>query len=286
MSILALVLGIALSFFVSLALKEKLSHWVGPLLKLSMRGLGFGLTCRDFLVLDSRHVVLVFGGIGLTLILGYLLGKCFKMPSSVATLITVGTAICGGTAIAAVSPVLKARTQDTVLSLAAVFLLNSIAMMVFPVVGHALGLSQTDFGVWAGIAIHDTSSVIGASGLFGDSALKTAVMVKAMRILFIIPIVMGLSMYITRKASWRGMPWFLWAFMGAVVLNFEMPLWASVFEGIYQVSKHMMVLPIFLMGLSFSLRDLKLGGIRPFAYATALWLCVAVSILGMVVVML
>lgn len=279
MSSLALVLGMVLSLFVSLALKEKLSKWVGPLLKLTMVGLGFGLTCRDFLTMNSRHVGLVFLGIGLTLILGYLIGKCFKMPSSVAILITVGTAICGGTAIAAVSPLLKARNQDAVVSLAAVFLLNSIAMLIFPVLGHAFSLSQTDFGVWAGIAIHDTSSVIGAAGLFGDDALKTAVMVKAMRILFIIPIVLGLSVYLTRKATLRGMPWFLWAFMGAILLNLVMPSWATVFARIYIFSKYMTVLPIFLMGLSFSLGDLRLGGVRPFAYATTLWLCISGSIL-------
>lgn len=281
----ALVLGIVLSLFVSLSLKEKLSKWVGPLLKLNMVGLGFGLTCRDFLSIDPRHVGLVFLGIGLTLGLGYVLGKYFNIPRTPGILITVGTAICGGTAIAAVSPVVKAKTQDTVMALASVFLLNSLAMLVFPVLGHALSLSQSAFGVWAGIAIHDTSSVIGAAGMFGDDALKMAVMIKAFRILFIIPVVIFLAIYVPGKVSLRSMPWFLWAFVGAMVLTFELPSWAPVFQTVYGLSKKMTILPIFLMGLSFSLGDLKHGGLKPFAYAAALWLGVSVVVLGLVLIL-
>jgi len=281
---LVLLLGVALSLWVPWTLKERFSRWVGPLLKLNLIGLGFGLTFRDFLSIDSRHIAMVFFGVGLTLVLGFFLGKYFKLNPVVATLIAVGTAICGGSAIAAVSPIVKAKNHDVVISLAAVFLLNSVAMLLFPFVGHMLGLSQTLFGVWAGIAIHDTSSVIGAAGIFGDVALKMAVIIKAMRIVFIIPVVIAISVYMTRKASFRGMPWFLWLFIGAVILNFELPSWAPVFQMIYLVSKKMTMLPIFLMGLSFSVGDLKKGGLKPFVYASALWVCVSVSVLVLVLV--
>jgi uncharacterized integral membrane protein (TIGR00698 family) len=280
---LVLLLGVVLSTWVPWTLKEKISGWVGPLLKLNLIGLGFGLTCRDFLSIDSRHIAMVFFGVGLTLVLGFFLGKYFKLNPVVSTLITVGTAICGGSAIAAVSPIVKAKNQDMVVSLAAVFLLNSLAMLLFPFVGHVLALSQTLFGVWAGIAIHDTSSVIGSAGMFGDGALKMAVMIKALRIVFIIPVVIVMSVYMTRKASWRGMPWFLWLFIGAVILNFEIA--SPIFPMIYVLSKKMTMLPIFLMGLSFSVGDLRDGGLTPFVYAGVLWLAVSASVLGLILIL-
>jgi uncharacterized integral membrane protein (TIGR00698 family) len=279
---LALFFGVVLSLLVSVSLKDRLSKWVGPLLKINMIGLGFGLGAGDFAAIEPRYIGLVFLGAALTGSVGWILWRYLNIKSVVAGLIVVGTAICGGSAIAAVAPVVKAKTQDIVVALAAVFLLNSVAMVLFPMVGHMIGLPQSLFGIWAGIAIHDTSSVIGAAGLFGDASLKIAVIIKAIRVLLIIPVVIGLSLYTTKKASWRGMPWFLWLFIGAVLLNFEIA--SPIFPMIYLWSKKLTILPIFLMGLSFSMADLRQAGVKPFVYAGILWLVVSASILGLILI--
>lgn len=281
---LAMILGICLAPFFSEKIKEKGATWVSPLLKISMVGLGFGLSCHDLMAVGMSHVLLIFLSMVITLLLGVVLSRLLKVTSDLGTLIAVGTAICGGSAIAAVSPILKSKHSDTVVALASVFLLNSLAILIFPLMGHLVGLSQSDFGLWAGIAIHDTSSVIGASSVFGEASLKMAIIIKSIRILFIIPVVIVLSIYMNKKVSLAAIPWFLGLFIGAVLLTIWVPSGACLYSWMYIFSKKLTMLPLFLLGLSFSIDHVKKGGLRPLVYATLLWLSVSLFVLGSITI--
>mgnify|MGYP000781709239 FL=1 len=214
--------------------------------------------------------------------LGVLIGYYMHLNRKTSYLIASGTAICGGSAIAAVGPVLKADENEMAVSLGVIFILNSIALFIFPPMGHMLQMSQEQFGTWAAIAIHDTSSVVGAGEIYGEVAMKTATLIKLTRALWIIPLAF-VTMFIFRdKSSKISIPWFIFIFVIAMVVNTYLPL-HDWFTGIMNwIARRGMVLTLFCIGASLSLASIKSVGVKPLLQAVILWIVISMSSLFVV----
>jgi len=252
------------------------------LLKVAVIGLGFGISLPDAIQAGRSGFFLTISTILLVLIGGWLLGRLLKVDRKTSHLIASGTAICGGSAIAAVAPVIEASERHMSVSLGVVFLLNSVALLLFPVLGHWLELSQHDFGLWSAIAIHDTSSVVGAALAYGDEALQVATTVKLVRVLWIIPLAL-LSMLLFRGGKRKmKIPWFILLFAAAVAWTALAPLPAGVLSGIVTGSKSLLVVALFLVGAGLSIGELKVVGWKPMLLGAGLWAMVAVVSLCMI----
>src|ERR1700744_3704826 len=220
----ALLLGIAvaqLSGHPYQHLNNKATRW---LLQISVVGLGFGMNLQSALQAGKQGILFTVISITGTLLFGTLLGKWFRSEKKTSYLISAGTAICGGSAIAAVSPVIKAEEKQISVALGCVFILNSIALFLFPVIGHYLGLSQTQFGLWCAIAIHDTSSVVDAAGKYGPHALEVATTVKLARALWIIPVSIASAFVFKNKSKKIIIPYFIGLFILAMIANTYLPI--------------------------------------------------------------
>lgn len=252
------------------------------LLKGSVVGLGFGMNLHSALEVGRDGVMLTAATISIVLTLGYLLGRALKMPRKLSHLTASGTAICGGSAIAAVAPAVGATQSETTLSLGVIFLLNSIALLIFPPLGHLLGLTDHEFGMWCAMAIHDTSSVVGAASAYSEEALQIATTVKLARALWIIPV--SLISAILFRATGRkiSLPWFILWFVVAMTLNSYIPNIEVIGAPIYAVSKQMLVVTLFLIGSSLSLKSMREVGVRPLILGITLW--VVVSILSLLAI--
>lgn len=257
-------------------ISKKTTNW---LLKASVVGLGFGMTATSALEAGKEGflftVVTIFG----TLILGYLLGKLFKVEKITSFLISGGTAICGGSAIAALSPVVNAKQNQISVALGVIFILNSLALFIYPYVGHVLQMSQNDFGLWCAIAIHDTSSVVGASAKYGNEALGVATTVKLARALWIIPLAFLSSLFFKQKDTKVKIPYFIGLFILAVLLNTFVPGLDNLSPVIVHLSKIGLTLTLFLIGTGLSLRLIKSVGISPIIQGSLLWIAISVSAL-------
>ena len=209
-------------------------------------------------------------------ILGTFLTRVFKIDLKLGHLITSGTAICGGSAIAAVAPVIKADSKTISIALGIVFLLNSIALFIFPPLGHFFNLNQNQFGLWCAVAIHDTSSVVGAALGYGDEALRIATTVKLSRTLWIIPLSI-LSMFLFKtKGEKIKIPYFIGLFILAIIINSYHILPAFITGNIVLISKRLLVLTLFLIGTTISLKDLKETGYKPILMAVILWFTISI----------
>lgn len=279
----ALVGGFLFSYFFGhpfLSLNSKAVNW---LLKIAVVGLGFGMNLKETLAAGKDGFLLTVFSITVTLILGYFLGILLKMNRKGAHLISSGTAICGGSAIAAVAPVIDASEKDISISLGVIFLLNSIALIVFPMLGHLFELSQHQFGLWAAIAIHDTSSVVGAAYTFGEEALQVATTVKLARALWIIPLSI-LSVFLFKgKGKSVKIPYFIFLFILAILLNSYLPIPAVLTTGITSVSKSMLVLTLFLIGAGLSMDKIKSAGWKPMILGVSLWVFISITSLWAIV---
>lgn len=273
----ALVGGFLFSYFLGhpfLSLNGKAVSW---LFKVAVVGLGFGMNLSETFKAGKDGFILTVFSIAATLVLGYFLGKLLKMDRKSSHLISSGTAICGGSAIAAVAPVIKASEKDISISLGVIFLLNSIALIVFPPLGNLLGLSQYQFGLWAAIAIHDTSSVVGAAYTFGEEALKVATTVKLARALWIIPLSL-LSVFLFKgKGKSVKIPYFIFLFVLAIIINSYLPIPDMITEGITNVSKSLLVLTLFLIGAGLSIDKIKSAGWKPMILGISLWIFISIS---------
>lgn len=251
------------------------------LLQASVVGLGFGMNLQQVLRAGRSGIVYTAAGITFAMLLGWSLGKLLAVRQRTSFLISVGTAICGGSAIAAVAPVAKATDEEIAVSLGTVFTLNSIALLTFPAIGLALHLTQTQFGLWAALAIHDTSSVVGASAKFGAAALAVGTTVKLARALWIVPMSIGTSFVQKSKAKIQW-PWFILFFALASVAN----TYVAAFKPAYPVLQHLGVLgltvTLFLIGTGISRKTLREVGARPLVQGVALWLVVAVGSLALI----
>ncbi|WGF93387.1 YeiH family protein [Aequorivita marisscotiae] len=273
----ALVGGFLFSYFLGhpfLALNSKAVNW---LLKIAVVGLGFGMNLVETVNAGKEGFILTIFSIAATLILGYFIGKLLKMDRKGSHLISSGTAICGGSAIAAVAPVINASEKDISISLGVIFLLNSIALIVFPPLGHLLGLSQHEFGLWCAIAIHDTSSVVGAAYTFGEEALKVATTVKLARALWIIPLSI-LSVFLFKgKGKSVKIPYFIFLFILAIIMNSYLAIPEILTNGITSISKSLLVLTLFLIGAGLSVDKIKTAGFKPMILGVSLWVFISVA---------
>lgn len=266
----ALMGGLIIAQFIGhpfLHLNHKATH---ILLQISVVGLGFGMNMHSALKAGSEGFIFTIASISGTLIVGYIMGRLLKIDTKISHLISCGTAICGGSAIAAVSPVIKAEEKQLSVALGTVFILNSAALFLFPFIGHLLHLSQTQFGLWSAIAIHDTSSVVGAASKYGPQALEVATTVKLARALWIMPVVVLTTLCFRTGKQKIKIPWFIGLFLLAMLLHTYFPI-APVSEVLVKVAKTGLTITLFLIGAGLSREVLKGVGFKPLLQGVILW---------------
>lgn len=246
------------------------------LLQVSVVGLGFGINLQQVVAAGRTGVIFTIATIIGTLLLGYFLGRWLKISTRTTHLISSGTAICGGSAIAAVGPVLNADENEMSVALGTIFILNSIALFVFPPIGHFFNLSQTQFGIWAAIAIHDTVSVVGAATRYGTEALVIATTVKLARALWIVPLVLVTSVIFRQKGSKITIPWFIFLFLLASVLRTYIPFVADISSVIKAMAMIGLTLTLYLIGAGLSRSMLRKVGVRPLILGVMLWVVISV----------
>jgi uncharacterized integral membrane protein (TIGR00698 family) len=254
------------------------------LLQVAVVCLGFTMNLHESLRSGSEGMSFTIVSVIGVMVLGSLFGYWMHLNRKTSYLISSGTAICGGSAIAAVGPIVKANENEMAVSLGVVFILNAIALFIFPPIGHMLGMSETQFGTWAAIAIHDTSSVVGAGEVYGPVAFQTATLIKLTRALWIIPLALATMFIFRDKTSSikKSIPWFIFVFIIAMVVNTYMPLPEAVTNVFVWIAKRGMVVTLFLIGASLSLKTIKEVGIKALLLAVALWVVIGVSSLAVV----
>ncbi|MEF9479933.1 YeiH family protein [Chryseobacterium sp. RRHN12] len=272
---IALALGFALAVFIGNPFEKHLHQYIHLLLQISIVGLGFGLKLDEALNAGKTGLMLTIVSIVTVMVLGYFLGKIFKLERPLSYLLSAGTAICGGSAIAAVSPIIKPSTKQISLALAIVFTLNSIALFVYPAIGHLLNLSQEQFGLWCAVGIHDTSSVVGAASKYGDEALKIATTVKLARALWIIPVSLITMFIFKSKGTKIKIPWFIGYFIVAILLNTYFPVLDRFSTSVTVLAKSGLNLTLFFIGSTLSLQTLKSIGLKPLLTAVLLWVTIS-----------
>jgi uncharacterized integral membrane protein (TIGR00698 family) len=246
------------------------------LLQASVVALGFGMNLHDVLKAGRSGFLYTALGIGFALLVGTLIGKLLSVRGIPSYLISAGTAICGGSAIAAVGPILQASDQDMAVSLGTVFILNSVALFIFPSIGSALHLSQSQFGLWAALAIHDTSSVVGAASRYGAEALIIAATVKLARALWIVPLALATAA-VKRSKTKIQFPWFIVLFCLAAVINTYGPQEPRLSQMFFQLGRLGLTVTLFLIGTGISRATLKEVGWRPLAQGVLLWILVGIT---------
>lgn len=255
------------------------------LLQFSVVGLGFGMNLHESLQTGKEGMVFTIVSVASVLILGMYLGKRLMMDRKTAYLISAGTAICGGSAIAAVAPVIKANDNEMSMSLGTIFILNAIALFIFPPIGHLLGMTQEQFGMWAAIAIHDTSSVVGAGAAYGEKALEIATMVKLTRALWIIPMTIVTMFLFKQKGAKITIPWFIFFFILAMIANTYLSIPQEVSGALVWLAKKGLTVTLFLIGAGLSRRVIKNVGIRPMVQGVILWIFIGLISLGVIMLL-
>ena len=251
------------------------------LLQASVVGLGFGMGLQQVMQAGRSGFIYTAGSISIALLLGWGLGRLLAVKQRISYLISAGTAICGGSAVAAIAPITNATQQEIAVSLGTVFVLNSVTLLTFPVIGTVLHLTQTQFGLWSALAIHDISSVVGATAKYGAVALAVGTTVKLARALWIVPLSIGTAMANKSKTRIQW-PWFILFFCLAAVAN----TYVHIFQPAYPVLKHLGVIgltvTLYLIGTGLSMRTLREVGVRPFLQGALLWLFVALGSLSLI----
>ena len=283
---IALLMGLVIAQFIGhpyLHLNHKATH---VLLQVSVVGLGFGMNVTSALKAGSQGVLFTVISIIGTLLIGFFVGKFLKLEKKTSFLIATGTAICGGSAIAAISPVIKAEEKQISVALGTIFILNSIALVLFPVIGHALNLSQTQFGLWCAIAIHDTSSVVGAASKYGAKALEIATTVKLARALWIIPVAFLSTLIFKNKGGKIKIPYFIGLFILAMIINTYVPLVQQYSYYLTAVAKAGLTLTLFLIGCGLSRKVLQSVGLKPLVQGIVLWVIISAASLWAVITLI
>ncbi|MGL4292938.1 MAG: YeiH family protein [Bacteroidales bacterium] len=255
------------------------------LLQYSVIGLGFGMNLHQSLKAGEEGMIFTVVSVVSVMFLGIFLGRKMMIDRKTSYLISSGTAICGGSAIAAVAPVVKANDHEITVAMGTIFVLNAIALFIFPPIGHMLDMTQEQFGLWAAIAIHDTSSVVGAGAAYGEKALEIATMVKLTRALWIIPLAIVSSLVFKNKSSKIQIPWFILFFVLAMILNTFVNIPAPVTTTITWLSKKGLTLTLFLIGTGLSKHVMKQVGIKPMIQGVVLWIFIALMSLGVILYM-
>lgn len=272
---------------------KKLSKY---LLQVSVVGLGFGMNLEKSLQSGADGMLFTIVSVVGVMVFGILLGKYMRIDSRTSYLISSGTAICGGSAIAAVGGVMKANENEMAVSLGVIFILNAIALFIFPPLGHFFDLSQQQFGTWAAIAIHDTSSVVGAGEAYGTEACELATLIKCTRALWIIPLAFFTMWYYGRASKNGGkkegkakisIPWFILLFVAAMVINTYtpgqwMPAMSPVYDIIVKFAKKALVVVLFAIGSGLSVKVIRQVGVKPLIQALCLWVLIGATSLYVV----
>ncbi len=270
----ALAMGLLFGFTLKHPYPGQLRLASKLLLQGAVVGLGFGMNLHEIIRTGRISFVYTFVGITASLLAGYLIGKSLKVVEKSSYLISAGTAICGGSAIAAVAPIIEASDESIAVSLGTVFVLNSVALLIFPLIGAALHLSQSQFGLWSALAIHDTSSVVGAAAKYGAIALAIATTVKLARALWIVPLALATAAFRKHKARIQW-PWFILLFCLAAMLNTYLPAGSIVYVQLSRLGKLGLTATLFLIGSGVSRQTLRQVGVRPLLQGVMLWLLVA-----------
>lgn len=277
----ALVMGMVLALSCGnpfLNISRKWTHW---LLQISVVGLGFGLNINTAMAAGKTGFLATIGSISFTLIFGYFLGRWLRLEKRTAFLIASGTAICGGSAIAAVAPVIRAKEHEISIALAVVFFLNSIALLIFPYIGSGLHLSQHQFGLWAAIAIHDTSSVVGSASKYGLEALQTATTVKLARALWIIPVSLLAARFFRTGEKKIKIPYFIFFFVLAMAINALFPAGEPVYHAVAAWARQGLVVTLFFIGSGLTRTTFRQVGGRPLVAGILLWMAISVGSVGL-----
>ncbi len=279
---IALALGLILALTIGNPYSEQTTKATRILLRGSVILLGFGMNLTTVVKAGKDGILFTIATIFGTLLLGFFIGKLLKINGKTSDLISAGTAICGGSAIAAVAPAIRADADETSVSLGTVFILNSVALFTFPIIGHALGLTEHQFGVWAAIAIHDTSSVVGAAAKYGDEALQIATTVKLARALWIAPVALLFAFIYRPKSGETNLkqiiPWFIFLFLLATVLRTYAPaeIPPSLFDSVVMLAKTGLTVTLFLIGADLSRQTVKKVGVKPLVQGVILWILISI----------
>ncbi|TAE32427.1 MAG: putative sulfate exporter family transporter [Candidatus Kapaibacterium sp.] len=288
----ALAMGLAFALAFEHPYRRQSSTTMKWLLQASVVGLGFGINFTSILHAGEKGFGFAVASIAGTLVLGWLLGNFLGVGEKASRLISVGTAICGGSAIAAIAPIIEADDAEVSVALGTVFVLNALALFIFPALGSALGLTQEQFGLWAAIAIHDTSSVVGAAAKFGAEALSTATTVKLSRALWIVPLALGAAVWMKRKrplasasanasanapSTTVALPYFVVLFILASLVNTFVPGASSLGTWLVPAAKTGLTLTLFLIGAGLSKKMLASVGIQPMVQGFLLWIAISAA---------
>ncbi len=271
----ALVLGFMLVTLGLVPERININYLTKKLLSYSIVGLGFGINLEQAINASKNGLGLILTSICCTLILGWVVTKLLRMDQRTGHLIASGTAICGGSAIAAVAPAINAKSEQTSLALATVFILNSVALFVFPLIGHLLNMSEHAFGLWSAIAIHDTSSVVGAASAYGEEALLTATTLKLARALWIIPIAFISALLFKGEKKKISVPFFILFYCLAIMVAHLLPEFAVFYQGIFMAAKQTLVLCLFLIGCGITVQKIRVAGVKPLLLGVLLWVMIA-----------
>lgn len=276
---IALLMGLIIAQFIGhpyLHLNHKATH---ILLQVSVVGLGFGMNVTSALKAGKEGILFTIVSIIGTLVIGFFMGKFLKIEKKTSYLISAGTAICGGSAIAAISPVIKAEEKQISVALGTIFILNSAALFLFPFIGHQLNLSQSQFGMWCAIAIHDTSSVVGAASKYGPQALEIGTTVKLARALWIIPVAFLSTFIFKNKNSKIKIPYFIGLFVLAMIANTYIPFVQQYNHYLTNIAKAGLTLTLFLIGCGLNRKTISSVGFKPLIQGVILWVIIATAAL-------
>ncbi len=270
---IALFIGIVFALLLGTIFSKQTSFLSSLLLKIAVVGLGFGINLNTAISASQQGFIFTLISVFLVMIVGVFLSRWFKIDAKLGYLVSSGTAICGGSAIAAIAPAIKADCNQTSMSLAVIFTLNAIAMLIFPYIGHLFNLSQSEFGTWAAIAIHDTSAVVGAAKMYGNEALQIATTVKLCRALWIIPLsIVSIILFRNNEGKKKiAIPWFILLFVIAMVVNSYFPLNEKCLQMVSEVSHKLLNVTLFLIGTKLSLEAIRSAGYKPIILGVALW---------------
>ncbi len=289
---IALFIGLAFALLAGQAYPRFAKKTSKYLLQASVVGLGFGMNLHESLASGKEGMLFTIVSVACVMVVGYLVGRWMRVDGKISYLISSGTAICGGSAIAAVSPVVKANDNQISVALGTVFVLNAIALFIFPPIGHLLGMTQEQFGEWAAIAIHDTSSVVGAGEAYDRAyfpeaegkALQMATLIKCTRALWIIPLALITTLIYKEKNSRISVPWFIFLFVLAMVANTYLPLPEVLTASLVWLAKKGLTVTLFLIGSGLSLAAIRSVGIKPLLQGIALWIVIACLSLAIIMV--
>lgn len=272
---LALLSGFLFAEIIGHPFLQLNSKATAQLLKICVVCLGFGINLTTAIQAGKDGFIFTVATIILTFVLGYLFARMLKVNKQTTHLVSSGTAICGGSAIAAVAPVINASDRDISVSLGIVFMLNAVGLFLFPLLGYAFDLSEQEFGLWSAIAIHDTSSVVGAATTYGEEALKVATVVKLARALWIIPLAIITAFVFRTRGKSVKIPWFILWFVLAIIINSYVDEIASITPHVVMAAKKGLVLTLFLIGAGLSVKRIKEVGWKPLLLGIILWFVIS-----------